>query len=241
MPLFTTFDRHTQTGEQMTTTNLTLSFGSHKTREKGMCTMEAVAFLAGEEHSDRPQCTCPVLAAYARTLNDYMGKGPEGDVLRNKYLLPLTKKLIGTRSTPEVEIKRAFFFADKAVRLFAPLALETARCTEMAETLRALPKIVDQQTANNAALAAHKVFAAITLASATYATAFATVAIDATHAATSTAYAAAATDPAYAVAQTAANAAHTTAETARTAYTTWEQAAQVLAEACEIKATEHEE
>jgi hypothetical protein len=226
----------------MITTNLTLSFGSHKTREKGMCLMEAVALLAGEEHSDFPECACPVLAAYARGINDRMGRGPEGDALRNKYLLPLAEKLIGTRSTPEVEIKRAFFFADRAVRLFAPLALETARCTERAETLRALPEIVDRQTANHAALATHNVFAAVALASATYSTAFfVTMAIDATRAAASTAYAAAATDPAYTTAQTAANAAHTTAETARTAYTTWEQAAQVLAEACEIKATEHEE
>jgi hypothetical protein len=43
-------------------TTPTLSHGSHDRREDGMCLMEAVAFLAGERHSDRPVCACPVLS-----------------------------------------------------------------------------------------------------------------------------------------------------------------------------------
>ena len=134
--------------------NLTLTYGSHKSPEDGMCLVEAVAFLAGEAHSDHPECSCPVLASYARTLNDRMGRGEQGDALRAKYLAHLASRLVGTRSTPEVEQERAFFFADRAVRLFAPLALESAGLTKEAKTLRSLPEIVDEQTAGAAADAA---------------------------------------------------------------------------------------
>ena len=134
--------------------NLTLTHGSHDTPEDGMCLMEAVAFMAGEPHTDEPECACPVIAAYARNLNDQMGEGAEGDALRAKHLAPLATKLVGTRSTPEVERKRAFYFADRAVRLFAPSALEAAGLTEEAETLRSLPEIGDEQTAEAAGTAA---------------------------------------------------------------------------------------
>mgnify|MGYP007059429784 CR=1 FL=1 len=35
------------------------SSGAHDTREQGMCVMEAVAYIACEQHSDRPKCACP--------------------------------------------------------------------------------------------------------------------------------------------------------------------------------------
>jgi len=43
--------------------NIVLRYGSHGTSDKGMCAMEAVAWLANEPHSDRPACTCSVIAA----------------------------------------------------------------------------------------------------------------------------------------------------------------------------------
>lgn len=190
------------------TTELTLSHGSHDTPEDGLCLMEAVAFLAGEAHSDHPECACPVLASYARTLNDRMGAGEEGDALRAEHLLPLAQKLVGTRSTPEVERRRAYFLADRAVRLFAPLALEAAGFTERADALRALPEIVDEQTAEAAKPTREAV---------------AWVAWVADAADASAAAAAYAAESAYAA--RAARAAEAAA---------WEQAAKVLAEACEI-------
>ena len=46
--------------------------GSHANPDLGLCAMEAVAWLAGYSHTDHPICTCPVLAAYVRMLNDDM-------------------------------------------------------------------------------------------------------------------------------------------------------------------------
>ena len=49
---------------------ITLESGSHGSRAAGLCLLEAVAYFAGERHTDRPQCTCRVLGAYGRALND---------------------------------------------------------------------------------------------------------------------------------------------------------------------------
>lgn len=40
---------------------IVLKEGSHEARERGVCAMEAVAWLAGEKHSDAPRCACPVI------------------------------------------------------------------------------------------------------------------------------------------------------------------------------------
>ena len=132
-----------------------LTSGEHATPEEGMCLMEAVAFLAGEAHSDRPECACPVITAYGWNLDLWMGKGEQGDALRAQYLAPLVSKLVGTRSTSEVSLKRAFFFVDRAVRLFAPMALESAGLMDEAARLRRLDEIVDKKTAAFAAARAH--------------------------------------------------------------------------------------
>lgn len=118
---------------------LNLTHGAHDTRDGGMCLMEAVAWLAGEEHSDTPPCACPVLAAFARSINDGMGEGVTGDALRNKHLAPLAPLLVGTRSSPKVEQARAEFFARWAVTVLAPLALDAAGLGEHAANLRAVP------------------------------------------------------------------------------------------------------
>lgn len=216
--------------------NLNLTYGTHESPEDGMCLMEAVAFMGGEEHSDHPVCACPVIAAYARNLNDQMGEGAEGDALRAKHLLPIAQKLIGTRSTPEVERKRAFYFADRAVRLFAPLVLEAAGFTEEAETLRSLPEIVGEQTARAADAAASAAEAA-SAASAAADAAYAASAAEAAYAAyADAAFAAFAADAwaGRAAAGAAAWAGRAAADAANVAEAAgWAQAAQVLAEACE--------
>ena len=63
----------------------TLKMGSHDKPEDGLCAMEAVAWLEGLPHSDRPECTCPVLAAYTRSLNDRM---PEDERQKLVAVLP---------------------------------------------------------------------------------------------------------------------------------------------------------
>ena len=128
-----------------------LSKGSHAYQEEGMCTMEMVAYLAGESHSDHPQCACPVIAAFVRRLNDAM---PNDDI-RTSLLLPLVPRLIGTRSTPEIELRRGYLAADFAARAAAPAALRAAGLDEEAQTLELLPEVVDH-TATEAASAAAK-------------------------------------------------------------------------------------
>ena len=100
------------------------------------------------------------MAAFVRQLNDEMGEGaygewnPHGDALRAKYLSDLFPMLVGTRSTPEVELKRAYIFADGAVRGLAATVLEESELSGAAFTLRALPPIINQDTAQAAYTAA---------------------------------------------------------------------------------------
>ena len=54
----------------MKLTEVTLKKGKHDSTGKEMCFMEAVAFFAGEEHTDEPKCVCPVLVRYLQVLND---------------------------------------------------------------------------------------------------------------------------------------------------------------------------
>jgi hypothetical protein len=69
-----------------------LQENDHETPGDGLCFMEAVAWMAGEEHSDAPKCACPILGTFGIILNDYMG-----DDLRD-MLNPMVLKMAGTRS-----------------------------------------------------------------------------------------------------------------------------------------------
>lgn len=44
---------------------VTLREGAHGSREEGMCVMEAVAWFAGEPHSDSPDCASPIITKFA--------------------------------------------------------------------------------------------------------------------------------------------------------------------------------
>lgn len=43
---------------------VTLAHGKHGSPEGGLCLLEAVAYVAGEPHSDHPACVSPVIAAF---------------------------------------------------------------------------------------------------------------------------------------------------------------------------------
>jgi hypothetical protein len=47
-----------------------LSRGKHRNPRKGACFMEFASYLAGEQWSDHPACTHPLLAGVARDVND---------------------------------------------------------------------------------------------------------------------------------------------------------------------------
>jgi hypothetical protein len=79
--------------------------------------MEMVAFIERLPHSDMPECTCRVIGAFVRGFNDLMT-----DEERQR-LIPYLPLLVGTVS-PEHERARGEFAAWKAIKVFAPLALQ---------------------------------------------------------------------------------------------------------------------
>lgn len=70
----------------------TLSSGKHEPGQGQACVMEYVSILAGESFSDHPACTDPVLAAAARTVNDWLTDDGR------HMLVPLIGRLFGTAS-----------------------------------------------------------------------------------------------------------------------------------------------
>jgi hypothetical protein len=95
----------------------TLSAGSHDAEHGEACVMEYVSLLAGEEWSDRPECTHPLLAHEARTTNDLLR-----DTDRSR-LVPLIGRLFGTTDdSPEVRARLRITQARQVVALLEPSA-----------------------------------------------------------------------------------------------------------------------
>ena len=153
-----------------------LRSGSHTDVESGMCAMEFVAWLAEEPHSDAPECACPVLSAFVRAWNDSL---PGAD--RDRLLKPVLARLVGSRSTPEVERQRGYLALDWMIREFLPTWLE---CVDLlrahASEVRVLATIRDLEAAE---LAGRDVRAAGAAARATARDAVAAAAWDAARAA----------------------------------------------------------
>jgi hypothetical protein len=125
---------------------LVLRSGTHASPSDGVSLMEAVSALAGEPWSNSPSCTSPVIAAYARSLSNWL---PDDERQRLKTYI---RRLVGTVE-PDLELRRAFACADAAVRVFAPLAFATAGLVEEAARLGTLAP-VDGGSAWSAAEAA---------------------------------------------------------------------------------------
>jgi hypothetical protein len=122
-----------------------LAKGSHPSRVHGMCAMEMTAWLAGEEHSDEPRCTCPVISAFVRALNDALP-----DEQRSALLRPLVPRLVNTRGDAALERARGRLVADMLVRSLVPMGLVRVQRTGAARCLSELPAVVDQVTAQKA-------------------------------------------------------------------------------------------
>ena len=121
-------------------TEIMLARGGHNDRGDGVCAMEAVAWLAGEPHSDRPRCVSPIIAAFVRRWNDDL---PD-DETRTRLLGPLLPGLIGTRATDDIEHRRAWLIPDWMIRVAAPAALDLIESTRPnAAALRALPEVTE--------------------------------------------------------------------------------------------------
>ena len=116
-----------------------LNSGGHDGITRGMCVMEAVAYVAGEPWSDTPECACPVIAAFLRSWNDSLPTDAE----RDRLLKPLIPLIVGTRSTPSVEQRRGTMAADWLIRVHAPAWLRLAGLEQQAAALESLPEIKD--------------------------------------------------------------------------------------------------
>lgn len=114
-----------------------LKSGGHKSIDEGACVMEMVSYLANEPWSDHPKCACPVLTGYAIRINDKFA-----DADRQK-LKPLITKLIGTRSTDAIQIKRKQLIMWRNVTATFPFVLDLIKLPELAEKLRAFANTVD--------------------------------------------------------------------------------------------------
>ncbi len=86
-----------------------------------------------------PNDNSPVIDAFMRNWNDNL----PNDNTRTALIVPLLPMLIETRSTDAVEVARGYMALDWAVRVCAPIALDAAGLKEHADTLRALPPIVE--------------------------------------------------------------------------------------------------
>lgn len=76
--------------EQFTKGLVTLDHGSHDDFNDGHCSMEIVAWLAGEGHTDAPRCASPVLTRYTIRLND------RWDAEQRQALAPFLPRMVGT-------------------------------------------------------------------------------------------------------------------------------------------------
>jgi hypothetical protein len=113
---------------------IVLEKGKHASPEEGMCLMEAVAFIAGEDFSDEPKCVSPMLAEFGRALNDFLLDDAR------QQLTPLIPKLIGTVN-PEQDQRDGLRCAHWVITHWLPTWLDLVPELEKHSTaLRELPK-----------------------------------------------------------------------------------------------------
>ncbi len=112
---------------------VTLLSGAHDSPSKGMCVMEAVAYIAREKHSDHPECVSPVIATFLRSWNDAL------DTATRQQLKALIPVVMDTASTPEDEDRRAWICLDWLVREYTPTWLRLAKLDKQADLLADLP------------------------------------------------------------------------------------------------------
>ncbi|NDJ13577.1 MAG: hypothetical protein EBY17_20675 [Acidobacteriia bacterium] len=103
-----------------------------------MCLLEAVAFMAGEPHSDCPMCVCPILASFARTLNDSF----RSDVERTENLSQFISKLAQTNRGPDIGRARLNYILNHVLRIVVPNYLDSSGHIN-SDGLRASERISD--------------------------------------------------------------------------------------------------
>ena len=133
---------HVDGGSQVGPINpdeVTLHKGLHNDPSEGHCLLEVVSMFAGEPFSDSPDCVCPVLAEFGRSWNDGLTDNAAREQLR-QYI----PRLVGTKSTEEVESRRSMMSADWLIRVYTPTWLDrNPDLATHAAALRAHPEIID--------------------------------------------------------------------------------------------------
>jgi hypothetical protein len=101
------------------TSDYTLAYGTHPNPQDGRCAMEWVAHLAGERHSDQPDCVSPVVRALCVALNDGLS------CTERQRLRPYLTRTIGTVADG-LDDWRAWMALDWLVGVYAPTWLRRA-------------------------------------------------------------------------------------------------------------------
>lgn len=103
---------------------LVLLKGNHGSRAEGVCLLEAVAWVAGDIHTDHPECVSPVIAAFGRRWNDDL------DDVGRQRLKPYITRMIGTSGNPEADEVRAWMVTDWLVRVHTAATSRTCRSSD---------------------------------------------------------------------------------------------------------------
>jgi hypothetical protein len=143
--------------------SLKLVAGAHQRRSRrAVCVMEAVAWVAGERHSDHPECASPTIATLLRSWNDALNDQDR------QMLKPLIPRLVGTRGTPEQEMQRSWMALDWYCRVSAPTWLRAAGLAAEAVAIETTAPITDsasataaQEALNRGCRAAYAAWAAV--------------------------------------------------------------------------------
>ena len=114
---------------------ITLASGAHDRRTDGVCVMEAVAWWAGEDHSDRPECVSPVIGAFLRSWNDAL---PDGDRQQLRRWIP---EVVGTNAGPAVDAELSWIALDWLVRVHTPAWLRLAGLAAQADVLAGMAEV----------------------------------------------------------------------------------------------------
>lgn len=123
---------------------ITLAKGGHHNPSDGLCLLEAAAYVAGERHTDHPDCVSRVLGTFGRHLNDVL---PDDT---RQQLVPLIPLLPGTAGDG-LDERRSFMTLDWLIRMWLPTWLELSpACRDAAARVRELGRIVDMVSAERA-------------------------------------------------------------------------------------------
>lgn len=131
---------------------LPIMHGSHEPPNgaKEFCVMEAVAWVAGEPHSDHPECACPIITKFLVSWNDALPT----DADRDRLLKPLVPSIVGTKANAATESMRSKMAYDWFLTVYTPAWLDLAGLKSEAQALRDNPSLENCKVAREKAAAA---------------------------------------------------------------------------------------